>query len=178
MRKEQRIKYSDHNFRKYILPILQLKYSGIWSSTEKLKIDYKNCIDWIYVPNVGKPVFIASRVWMSRPFSNHCVRYKKSTDMDAKLEVDIMLDNMRQNRLLPDYTIESWVYDSHIYIAISETIKLWTYIKNNLEDIPTIQIKNPVGYTLFKKIDFAVLDYEPYKITIPDFFSEDESRPL
>ena len=82
------------------------------------------------MPNVGKPVFIASRVWMSRPFSNHCVRYKKSTDMTAKLEVDIMLDNMRENRLLPDYTIESWVYDSHIYIAISETIKLWTYIKN------------------------------------------------
>lgn len=171
MNKDQRFKYSDHNFRKYVLPILQIKYPGIWASTEKLKIDYQNCIDWIYAPATGKPVFFASRVWMTRPYQNHCVRWKKSTAPDLKLEVDIMIDNIKNKRLIPDHTIEAWVHDQHIYIAISDTMELWKYIMENIQNLPTIKVKNPVGYTEFLKVDFVNLPYEPYKITVPDFFT-------
>ncbi len=171
MKKDQRFKYSDHNFRKYVLPIIKLKFPGIWASTEKLKIDYQNCIDWIHIPENGKPVFFASRVWMSKPYPNHCVRWRKSTDPSLKLEVDIMLDNIKKNRLIPQYTIEAWIHEQYIYIAISDTLKLWHFIRDNIDTLPTIRVKNPNGYTEFLKVDFELLPFEPYKLTVPDFFN-------
>ena len=171
MKKDQRFTYSDQNFKKYVLPILQIKYPGHWISTIKLEIDYKNCIDWIYAPIDGPPIFFATRVWMSKPYKNHCVRWRKSTNKDLSLEVGIMLRNIEENRLIPDYTVESWVHNQYIYIAISDTRKLWNYIKQNINNLPTIKIKNPAGYTEFLRVDFHRLPYQPFLLTVPDFFN-------
>jgi hypothetical protein len=101
---------------------------------------------------------------MARPYQNHCVRYRKSTAPQLKLETQIMLNNLDRDVIFPDYTLEAWIWDGWIYMAISDSRMLWTYIRDNEQMLPKIRLKNPDGYTEFLKINFALLPIQPKKI--------------
>ena len=75
-----------------------------------------------------------------------------------------MLSNLAKDRTFPDYTLEAWIWDGWIYIAISDSRMLWTYIRDHEHNLPKIKIKNPVGYTEFLKVNFALLPQQPKKI--------------
>jgi hypothetical protein len=163
LNRHKRQKRSDRLFAKWVKPVLIQHYPGFWQGTSGTHLDYKYCVDWMYNSPEG-PQHWATRSWMARPYQNHCVRYRKSTAPHQKVETQIMLSNLAKGVLFPDYTLEAWIWDGWIYIAISDSRVLWTYIRDNETDLPTIRLKNPSGYTEFLKVNFALLPVQPRKI--------------
>ena len=163
MPRHKRQKRGDQIFKRWVLPILKDHYPGFWQSTSSTMIDLKHGIDWMYNSPDG-PVHFASRSWMSRPYQNHCVRWRKSTNHKIKMETGIMLDNIKKGRLIPDYTIEAWIHDGWVYIAISDSRILWETIRDKIDSLPKMRLKDQIGYTEFLRVPFSLLPQQPRKI--------------
>ena len=160
----KRLKRGDHNFRKWVLPILKKYYPGRWQSTSGTHLDYTYGVDWLYDSPEGSALHISSRAWISRPYQNHCIRYRRSDKPKLKLEYQIMLDNWKNNKFMPDYRIEAWIHEGYVYIAISDSQLLWHTIDQKIDKFSTFRVKNIRGYTEFLKIPFQELLQQPRKI--------------
>jgi hypothetical protein len=162
----KRQKRGDHNFKKWVLPVLQTVFPGRWQSTSGTHLDYKYGIDWMYDSPEGIPQHFATRSWLSRPYQNHCIRYRRSDRPAMPVECQIMHQNWLENKTFPDYRIEAWIHRGYVYIAISDSQLLWQVIdqKLNSGSFSTFAVRNPRSHTDFMKIPFLDLLEPPQKI--------------
>ena len=165
--RHKRQKRGDRIFKAWVLPILKKDYPGVWQSTSGTHLDYKYCIDWYYTSPTGTPLQIASRSWMSRPQQHFSARYIRSSTPKIKLETGIMLHNLKKNKSFPNLTIEAFIYNGWVYIAIIDSKVLWNTVQRIIDGelaLKTFNITDPVGYTSFIKIPYDYLPVQPSKI--------------
>ena len=167
MSRHKRQSRGDRIFRKWVLPILKNHYGGIWQSTSGTHLDYTYCIDWFFTCPEGIPYQVASRSWQSKPKQHFSVRYRKTSDPAQKVETQIMLDNLHQGKSFPDKTIEAFIYNGWVYIAVVDSKMLWKVIQQMIDSkeiLSIFRLKEAVGHTEFIRVPFKRLPRAPQKI--------------
>lgn len=164
--REQRQTKGEKNFEQHALPLVQSLFPGIWCSTNEHSLDYTHGIDYIIL-NGCQITTIAARIWFSYPQQHFALRWKRTLDIDRKLELDSKLDAYRANEMLPDWTVEAFHWKNSTYIACVETHRLMDVIARHYEDLPRFIISNPEDMVYFKRVPFFGYGLEPYikKIT-------------
>jgi len=156
MNRQDRMTYGEQNFEKYILPLVQNKFPGVWHSCNGQPLDYEHGIDYV-VMNGASMTTIAARVWKGMPRQHFALRWKRTSDPFRQLELGSRLDALHNGGLLSDWTIEGFHFNGTSYIAMIPTIKLLECVDKHFEFLPKFIIRNQQDHTIFKKVPF--LDY-------------------
>ncbi len=153
MNRTDRMTRGEQNFEKYLLPLVQDKFSGVWHSCNEQPLDYEHGIDYVVV-NGASITTIAARVWMSHPKSHFTLRWKRTSDPFRQLELGSRMDAFHSGGLLSDWTIEGFFYNNKSYVAMVPTIRLLDVVDRYFECLPKFMIQNQRDHTLFKRVSF------------------------
>lgn len=157
---EKRMKQGENNFLK-IIPHLKDIFPGEWFSTAGMEIDYGSGVDFIYV-HLGQLLTMSVRVWEGKPRQWMSIRWKRTGDVSLKLEMESRLEDYRANRPLTSYTIEGWIYQNRIYVAIVPTKDLMKIIDIHFNEFSDFWCTNERDRVIFKRIPFDLI--KPVKV--------------
>jgi len=157
MNRQDRMTYGEQNFEKWILPLVQNHFPGVWHSCNGQPLDYEHGIDYV-VTNGASVTTIAARVWKGMPRQHFALRWKRTSDPFRKLELNSRLDAFHSGGLLSDWTIEGFFFQGKSYIAMIPTVELLKVVDQYFECFPRFMVQNKNDFTIFKKISF--LDYD------------------
>jgi hypothetical protein len=141
--KNQRIHRGDFLFTQYIIPVISGVFSGTWYSTNGLPADYLAGVDFIHVEGL-KVMTIGARVWQSYPFQHFSLRHSRTGDPRLVLEYHTKLTAYRNGGPLPDYTVEGYIYQDEIYVAMVDTRVMMEVVDRLGNALPTFSIQNSI----------------------------------
>ena len=167
MNRQDRMTYGEQNFEKWILPLVQNHFPGVWHSCNGQPLDYEHGIDYV-VMNGAKSTTIAARVWKGMPRQHFALRWKRTSDPFRKLELNSRLDAFHSGGLLSDWTIEGFFFHGKSYIAMIPTVELLKVVDKYFECFPRFMVQNKNDFTIFKKISFLDYDLDEHIIKIID----------
>lgn len=154
MNRHDRMTYGEQNFERYVLPLVQNKFPGVWHSCNALPLDYEHGIDYVVI-NGAHMTTISARIWMGMPRQWFSLRWKRTSDPFRKLELQSRLDAYLHNGMLSDWTIEGFHLNGESYIAMVPTIKLMEVVANHFESLNIFMINNNnKDHTIFKRVGF------------------------
>lgn len=167
MRKHKRIDKGEKNFKKYIIPAISKWYPGFWQSTNGTIADTKYGIDWYYT-NKDCSKSVSARVWECTPKQWFSVRWKRESAPKRALEVTSRLKALKNNDPISDITIEGFIWDSWVYVAIIPSKVLWEAVQVNLEQLQTFPVTNENDIVHFKRVPFSLFEPEQLqKVILP-----------
>ena len=169
LNRKQRMTRGEQNFEKYLLPLVQDKFPGVWHSCNEQPLDYEHGIDYVVV-NGASITTIAARVWMSHPKSHFTLRWKRTSDPFRQLELGSRMDAFHNGGLISDWTIEGFFYNDKSYVAMVPTIRLLDVVDRYFECLPKFMIQNQKDFTLFKRVSFYDYGLDDYIEKVIDRF--------
>lgn len=165
MDRKERMTYGEQNFDKWIKPLVQTRFPGIWHSCNGDPLDYEHGIDYV-ITNGADTTTIAARVWKGMPRQHFALRWKRTSDPFRKLELESRLDALHSGGLLSDWTIEGFFFHGKSYIAMIPTLQLLIVVDKYLECFPRFIVQNKNDHTIFKKISFLEYGLDEHIIKI------------
>lgn len=167
MRKDKRISKGENNFRTYVIPAISEWYPGLWQSTNGTIADTKYGIDWYYT---GKDcsLSVSARVWECCPKQWFGVRWKRESAPKRALEVTSRIKALENGTPISDLTIEGFIWQSWVYIAIIPSRILWEAVQVNLDALETFPVRNEYDVVHFKRVPFSLFEPDQIKkIVVP-----------
>lgn len=149
----QRLTQAEILFQNSVIPHIKECFPGTWFSTEHTPLDYEHGIDYIHV-HLHQTTTISARVWQSRPMQHFAIRWKRTGYIEQKLEMDLRLDALAIDGIHSDITIEAFVYQSKVYVAMINTKMLWEHIAQHFDELSCFYVTNPEDRTIFKRVEF------------------------
>lgn len=156
---QDRLRESDLLWFQYVVPTLRDRFPGCWVTEIGTDRDMKSGIDYTYTEN-GKELTVSARLWKSRPCRHFALRWKRTKFPEMGLEIDSRLAAIQNGEEISDLTMEGFLYNNRLWIAIIDTRRLYTAIDGLVPFMSTFYVENdgPEDRTIFKRASWDLFD--------------------
>jgi hypothetical protein len=102
---------------------------------------------------LDKEFTISARLWKSRPCRHFALRWKRTKYPEMGLEIASRLDAIQNGGEISDLTMEGFLYNNKVWMAIIDTRRLYTAIDGIVPFLSEFTVENtgPGDLTIFKR---------------------------
>lgn len=169
MNTQYRLRESDRLWFQYVVPTLRDRFPGQWKTEIGTDRDLKYGIDYTYTEG-SKALTVSARLWKSRPCRHFALRWKRTKYPEMGLEIASRLEAIKNGGEISDLTMEGFLYNGKVWMAIIDTRRLYTAIDGIVPFLSEFTVENtgPGDLTIFKRASWDLFtDGEIERIILP-----------
>ena len=171
MNTQYRLRESDRLWFQYVVPTLRDRFPGQWRTEIGTDRDLKYGIDYTYTEkDTDKELTVSARLWKSRPCRHFALRWKRTKYPEMGLEIASRLDAIKNGGEISDLTMEGFLFNGKVWMAIIDTRRLYTAIDGIVPFLSEFTVENtgPGDLTIFKRASWDLFtDGEIERIILP-----------
>lgn len=169
MSTQKRLQESDRLWLNYVVPTVRDRFPGQWCTEIGTEKDLKHGIDYTYTEG-DKVLTVSARLWKSRPCQHFALRWKRTLYPEMGLEIHSRLLAIETGGEISDLTMEGFLYNNKLWLAIIPTLKLYTAIDGIVPFLSEFTVENTCAEdkTIFKRAPWTLWqDEEIERIILP-----------